>query len=315
MPTIVRKLLQLVIVFVVVTMFTVVLMSLVPGKPEQVVIPFGTNAQRELFRHQVGLDRPIWIQWWKWVSHFVQGNMGNYYTSTGTRPVWPDIRSALPVTGLLLLYTEIFSLIVAIPMGVISAYKAGKWADKVLNALNSAMLALPGFAVALLLSQYLGVTLGWVPSQGYVSPGHFGDHLKSMVIPVIALSLGQIAGYARLLRTDMVATLQEDFILMAKSKGISDRRILWRHALRPSSLTLLTVAGLSIGGFIGGAVVVEYLLNIPGLGNLLGQAIFARQYVALQSLVALIAILFVLVNFLIDALYNVLDPRIKESAS
>jgi len=141
------------------------------------------------------------------------------------------------------------------------------------------------------------------------------EHFKSMVVPVIALSLGQIAVYMRLLRSDLVATLQEDFILMAKSKGISNARVLWRHALRPSSLTLLTVAGLNVGTLIGGTVVVEYLLGIPGIGLQLGQSIFARQYVKLQSLVALIAIVFVLINFLIDFLYTVLDPRIRERAS
>jgi peptide/nickel transport system permease protein len=136
-----------------------------------------------------------------------------------------------------------------------------------------------------------------------------------MVAPVMALSLGQIAVYMRLLRSDLVATLQEDFILMAKSKGISNSRVLWRHALRPSSLTLLTVAGLSTGNLIGGALVVEALLRIPGMGSVIGEAILKRQYVALQSSVALIAIGFVLLNFLIDYLYQVLDPRIRERSS
>ncbi|MGI8756119.1 MAG: ABC transporter permease, partial [Acidimicrobiales bacterium] len=141
------------------------------------------------------------------------------------------------------------------------------------------------------------------------------EHIKSMVVPVLALSLGQIAVYMRLLRSDLVATLQEDFILMAKSKGISNGRVLWRHALRPSSLTLLTVAGLNVGTLIGGTLVVEYLLSIPGLGLQVGQAIFARQYVWLQSLVAVIAIAFVLINFFVDFLYTVLDPRIRERSA
>jgi peptide/nickel transport system permease protein len=155
-----------------------------------------------------------------------------------------------------------------------------------------------------------------VPTDGYTSPSDgLTEHFKSMVVPVLALSLGQIAVYMRLLRSDLVSTLQEDFILMAKAKGISNRRVLWRHALRPSSLTLLTVAGLSVGTLIGGALVVEYLLRIPGMGSLIGEAVLKRQYVALQSMVALIAIFFVLLNFLIDYLYTVLDPRIRERRS
>ncbi|WP_254126987.1 ABC transporter permease subunit [Aquihabitans sp. G128] len=185
-----------------------------------------------------------------------------------------------------------------------------------LNTVMFGFISLPNFAVALTLSYFLGVKAGLVPAQGYTGPTeNLVEHVKSMVVPVLALSLGQIAVYMRLLRSDLVATLQEDFILMAKSKGISNGRVLWRHALRPSSLTLLTVAGLNIGTLIGGTLVVEYLLGIPGLGVQVGEAIFARQYVQLQSLVAIIAISFVLINFLVDFLYTVLDPRIRERSA
>jgi peptide/nickel transport system permease protein len=125
--------------------------------------------------------------------------------------------------------------------------------------------------------------------------------------------VGQIAAYMRLLRSDMIATLQEDYILMAKAKGMPTRRILWRHALRPSSLTLLTVAGLNIGALIGGTVVIEVIFGIPGMGTELYTAIFERQFVELQSIVALIAIGFVLINVAIDLLYTVLDPRIRDA--
>ena len=135
----------------------------------------------------------------------------------------------------------------------------------------------------------------------------------TLLLPVITLAVGQIAVYMRLLRSDMIATLQENFITMAKAKGLSDRRILWRHALRPSSLTLLTVAGLNFGTLIGGAVVVEVIFQIPGMGTLIYQAINARQFVELQSYIALIAIFYVLINFVIDFLYVVLDPRIRRA--
>jgi peptide/nickel transport system permease protein len=134
-----------------------------------------------------------------------------------------------------------------------------------------------------------------------------------MILPTIALAVGQIAVYMRLLRSDMIATLQENFITMAKAKGISNRRILWRHALRPSSLTLLTVAGLNVGTLISGAVVVEVIFGIPGMGKQLFAAIGGREYVVLQSFVLVIAALFILLNFLIDFLYAVLDPRIRRA--
>ena len=310
-----KRLLQLAVVFVVVTFFTVLLISLVPGKPEVVVIPFDNPEQtlRTQFREENHLDRALPVQWAYWAKNFVQGDFGNEYTSTGTRPVSDSLWPKLRVSALLILYVQIFSLAVAIPLAVTAAYRSGGLLDKLLNGSAFGCLSLPAFAVALVLSYWLGVKLNWVPAQGYTAPGDgITDHFRSMVIPVLALSLGQIAVYMRLLRSDLVATLQEDFILMAKSKGISNRRVLWRHALRPSSLTLLTVAGLSIGTLIGGALVVEYLLGIPGMGTFLGTAVFGRQYVALQSGVAIIAILFVLMNFLIDWLYQVLDPRIRE---
>ena len=310
---------QLVVVFCVVTFFTVTLMSLVPGKPEEVVIPFDNTPQqamRQEFREQNNLDRALPVRWAKWAGNFVQGDLGHYYSASGTEPVTDRLGPALPVSLSLILYTQILSLAVAIPLAIWSAYRAGSWVDKVVSTGAFAAISLPSFAVALILTYYLGVQLDLVPTQGYVRlTDNLWDHFRSVVVPVISLSLGQIAVYLRLLRSDLVATLQEDFILMAKAKGISNRRVLWRHALRPSSLTLLTVAGLSLGNLIGGTIVIEYLLGIPGVGTMLGHAIFARQYVALQSLVALVAITFVTINFLVDFLYTVLDPRIRERSA
>lgn len=313
-----RRLLQLVVVFVVVTLFTVFLMSLVPGKPETVVIPFDATPNQQLtkdFRAENNLDDPIPVRWAKWAGKFVQGDMGNIYSSSDQTPVSDGVKDAWPVSLSLIIYTLLFSLMVAVPLAVLAAYRSGGILDRVLNTTMYGFISLPNFAVALILSYLLGVKAGWVPTQGYTRlTDNVGDHFRSVVVPVISLSLGQIAIFMRLLRSDLVATLQEDFILMAKAKGISNGRVLWRHALRPSSLTLLTVAGLSVGTLIGGTLVVEFLLGIPGLGILVGNAIFARQYVQLQSLVAIIAIAFVLVNFAVDYLYSVLDPRIREKA-
>lgn len=314
-----RKLLQLAVVFVVVTFFTVFLMSLVPGKPETVVIPFDTSENQQLtkdFRADNDLDRALPVRWAKWAGRFVTGDMGQIYTSSDKIPVSTGIKEAAPVSALLILYTQVFALAVSIPLAVLAAYRSGRWVDKLLNTVMFGFISLPNFAVALTLSYFLGVKLGWVNTQGYTGPTEdIGEHIKSMVVPVLALSLGQIAVYMRLLRSDLVATLQEDFILMAKAKGISNGRVLWRHALRPSSLTLLTVAGLQMGALIGGTLVVEFLLGIPGIGLQVGNAIFGRQYVQLQSLVAVIAISFVLINFVVDFLYTVLDPRIRERSA
>lgn len=311
-----QRLVQLAVVFVVVTLFTAGLISLVPGKPENLVIPFDNTPEqtlRQQFREDNNLDDPLPVRWSKWAGDFVQGDLGNFYTASGGEPVRTRFDESWPVSFGLILYTQILALLVAVPLAVLAAYRSGRWTDKIINMFAFGAISLPSFAVALLLTYYLGVQRNWLPTQGYVRlTEDFGEHVRYVAIPVMALALGQIAVYMRLLRSDLVATLQEDFILMAKSKGISNGRVLWRHALRPSSLTLLTVTGLSMGNLIGGTLVIEYLLGIPGMGVLLGEAVLRRQYEALQSLVAVVAIVFVLINFTVDALYTVLDPRIRE---
>lgn len=313
-----KRALLLVIVLFLVTLFTSALLSLVPGDPVDTLVPLADSPETEEIkaevRENIGLDEPFLARYWDWVTGFATGDFGDYYRVSGSDPVGDTISEALPVSLQLVVYSQLLSLIIAIPLGVASAYRAGSWFDKGANTTMFALLAVPNFVLGLALAYYFGVWLNWVPPSGYVP---FGDdafeHVKRMILPAVSLAAAQVAVYMRLLRSDMIQTLQEDFIQMARSKGISDRRVLWRHALRPSTLTLLTVAGLNVGTLIGGAVVIEVLFSIPGLGYFLGQAIFQRQYVALQSFVALIAVIYVVVNFLVDVLYTVVDPRIRHA--
>jgi peptide/nickel transport system permease protein len=310
--TVARRLFQLAIVLVLVTIFTALLVSMVPGDPAEVIAPFASEEQRDAIRADLHLDDPLYVRYVDWLGDFVQGDFGNYYSVSSSRPVADDIGNALPVSLQLMLYAQLIALAFAIPLGVFTAYRAGSRFDRLTNAVAFGLLAVPSFALALVLSFYVGTKYGWLPPIGYT---RFGDdpveHLRRMVLPSVSLAAAQVAVYMRLLRTDMIATLQEDFITMAKAKGMSPRRILWGHALRPSSLTLLTVAGLNVGTLIGGAVIIEVIFTLPGMGLLIAQAIAARQYVALQSLVAIVAIGYVVVNFLVDLLYAVLDPRIR----
>ena len=314
MPMILRRLVHLLVVLFCVTLFVALLTSMLPGDPVDAIAGFASQEQKDALRADLGLDDPVPVQYGRWISDFVRGDLGGYYTVTGERPVMDRVRDSLPVSLQLMVYAQVLALVVAIPAGVISAYRAGSRADKAANATAFGMLAIPNFAIALVLAYYVGVELEWLPVSGYVKPSEdLVEHIRRMIMPTVALAVGQIAVYMRLLRSDMIATLQEDFITMAKSKGVSPRRVLWRHALRPSSLTLLTVAGLNVGTLIGGAVIVEVIFSMPGLGTLLFEAINARQYIALQSLVAIIAVGYVLVNFLVDILYAVLDPRIRHA--
>jgi peptide/nickel transport system permease protein len=314
-----RRLAHLLVVLLLVTLFVASLTSLLPGDPVNTLIPLrddapGVEERKEELRADLGLDDPLYVQWGRWVGDFATGDLGNYYTTTGQRPVMERVQDSWQVSVQLMLYAQVLALAIAIPFGVFAAYRAGSRADQLSNATAFGMLAIPPFALALVLSYYLGVQLGWLPVGGYVAPeDDLIEHIRRMALPAISLAVGQVAVYMRLLRSDMIQTLQEDFITMAKSKGVSPRRVLWRHALRPSSLTLLTAAGLNVGTLIGGALIVEVIFSLPGIGTLLFEAIQARQYIALQSLVALIAIAYVFINVIIDLLYGVIDPRIRHA--
>jgi peptide/nickel transport system permease protein len=310
----VRRVIQLIVVLVVVTFFTSILTALLPGDPVTTIAPFSSAQDRAQIRDQLNLNENIVVRYGKWLGHFVTGDMGREYAGTGVRgqSIWGRIKDSLPRSLLLMLYVQLLTLLIAVPLGVITAYRAGSRIDDLSNGLAFLLLSIPVYVTATLMLLFLSVQHHLLPSEGWVSIGTSPvSHFKHLLMPVLAITIGQVAVYARLLRSDMVATLQEDYILMAKSKGISDGRILWRHALRPSSLTLLTVAGLNVGQLIGGALIVEVIFHLNGLGFAISDAINRRQYIALQDYIAVVAIVYVLVNFAVDALYRVLDPRIR----
>jgi peptide/nickel transport system permease protein len=318
MSVVFRRVLQLVVVLVVVTFFTSILTSFLPGDPVTTIAPFSGASQRAEIRKQLGLDENIVVRYKDWLQNFVTGNLGREYAGTGVQglSIADQVKTSLPRSLILMLYVQILTLLIAVPLGVISAYRAGKLFDQVANGFAFLLLSVPVFVAATLMILLFSVhKIGLnLPAEGWVAlTTDPVEHFKHLFMPVVAIAIGQIAVYARLLRSDMIATLQEDFILVAKSKGISNARILWRHALRPSSLTLLTVAGLSVGSLISGALIVEVIFHLDGIGFRLYDAISRRQYIAVQDFVAIIAIVYVLVNFMVDLLYRFLDPRIRHA--
>jgi peptide/nickel transport system permease protein len=318
---VIQRLVQLVVVLLLVTLFTARLLDLVPGDVTNSLAPVSTPAQRQELRHELKLDRPFFTRYADWVNGVAHGDLGCYYGTSGYTSAnsCPDkvadrVKDALPTSLTLMFYAQLVALLLAIPLGVATAYKAGSLFDKSVNTIAFGFLAVPNFVLGLVLAYYVGVKLNWVDPTGYVDFGQDPvSHFQQLALPVISLAVGQVAVYMRLLRSDMIATLQEDFVTMARAKGLSPARILWRHALRPSSLTLLTVAGLNVGALIGGAVVIENIFVIHGMGFLIADAIVRRQYVALQSYVAILALGYVVMNFLVDILYAVLDPRIRHA--
>jgi peptide/nickel transport system permease protein len=313
MPIIVKKLIQLVIVLFFVTFFSFSLLKMIPGDPVSTLYPFEADpADTARLRAELGLDKSYLGQYWDWLTGFVQGDLGRNY-ATG-QPIKETVGDALPVTLQLIFYAQIIGLAIALPLGILTAYKSGTWFDRIMNTTAFGLLALPGFVLGLILIYYLGVQSQVFPTQGYVPFGESAsEHFKSMFLPAVSLAVGQIAIYMRLLRSDMIQTLQEDYITMAKAKGLTNRRILTRHALRPSSFSLMTVAALNVGALIGGSVVIESVFQLPGIGKQLVVAVTTRQFVALQTYTAIIAVAYVLFNAVVDILYSVLDPRIRHA--
>jgi peptide/nickel transport system permease protein len=287
---------------------------LLPGDPAETLLPFGSPEQQDQLRQELGLDRNIVIYYLNWLWDFVRGDFGVFYNTSGEggTEVSTLIANSLPRSLLIMLYTMVFSLLVSIPLGMLLGYKSDTKADKIGSNLVFALSSVPNFVVGLVLMYYLSVSIEWLEPVGYtpIADG-LGAHFKSVLMPVLALSLGLIATQTRLLRADVIGTLKEDFITMASSKGLSNKWILWRHAFRPSSLTLMTSAALNMGALIGGAVVIESLFAIDGFGLLLTSSLNSRQYLAIQSIVALIALGYIVFNAIVDGFYAVVDPRVR----
>lgn len=313
--TVTKLISKFLLVLVLVTFAITALVRLLPGDPVSTLFPFATEEQRVAYRAELGLDMNIVRYYIQWLGKFLTGDFGFYYASTGDGQgvaVSSMLGVALPRTLLLMTYSMIFSLFISIPLGLYLAYRAETRIDKVISNLLFGISSLPNFAIGLGLAVLLGVQLNWLPVLGYVpiSEG-IADHVRSMIMPTLSLSLGLIATFSRLLRVDTIATLKEDFVTMASSKGLSNSWILWRHVLRPSSTTVLTSAALNMAALIGGSVIIESLFALNGFGMLLVVSLATRQYLAIQSLVALVAVSYMVFNLIVDLLYAVVDPRVR----
>ena len=305
---------RFVAVLLMVTFAITILVRLLPGDPISTLFPFATEEQRIEYRNEFGLNQNVVQYYFQWLGKFVTGDLGYFYSSTGdgTGVLVTDVLGvALPRTILLVLYTSLLTLSVSIPLGLYLAYRAETRIDRVIGNLLFGMASVPNFALGLILAFVVGVQLNWLPVFGYVSMADdIGAHFKSMVMPVLSLALGIIANFSRLLRVDTIATLKEDFVTMASSKGLSNSWILWRHVFRPSSSTLLTAAALNMAGLIGGAVVVESVFAINGFGTLVVMSLATRQYLAIQSLIAIVAVAYMSFNLIVDLCYAIVDPRV-----
>lgn len=303
------RLVSLLLVIWAVTITTFLLANLLPGDPVLAIL--GEDATPESiasWRHKLGLDQPLLMRYAHWVFAALQGDFGASYR-TG-ESVLEMILHRLPVTLELLVLTQVIALGLAIPAAIYSAWRARGGFDRTAMATSLGLLSMPPFLIGIILIYFFSIQLDWLPATGFVSLSKsVMSNLRSLILPALALALAEFPVYMRLLRADMMQTLQQDFIAVARAKGLPPRRILLQHALRPSSFSLLTVVGVNIGRLIGGTIIIEVLFALPGIGQLLIQSVYQHDYLVLQGIVLFVAVSFVLINAAIDGLYRLLDPR------
>ena len=307
------RLVRLVMTLLVVSFLCFVMTNLLPGDAINAHIPIEAQQDREFVeqvREEWGLNDPMLVRYGRWLGDAVQGDLGRSFV-TG-RPVMDEIAPRLPITGELMAVTVVLALLIAVPLGVLSAYKEESKLDQSLSGAAQLGLSIPAFVRGLILIFVFAVKLRWLPATGWtrISNSVTGN-MRTVALPAISLAVAEAAVYMRVVRSDMIATLQENYILAARAKGLKDRFILFRHGLRPSSLTLITLVGLNLAGMIAGTIVIERLFAIPGLGWRLFGAIFQRDYMMVQGITVLIAAFYVLVNAVVDFLYMAIDPRIR----
>ena len=289
------------------------LIHLLPGDPAVVILGTGDSPvnKARLFA-ELGLNRPIYEQYFIWISHVLRGNLGVSFISETS--VWTTIKGAIPIDLEMMIISQILAFVAAIPLAMRSAKKPDGLIDRILSAGSFTLLSVPSFIAIVLLVLFVAIDLG-VPHTGVSSYVGLGTdwigNLESLSLPSLVLAVGSFVVYYRILRSDLIATLQEEYITMARSKGLSQRRIMWRHALRPSSVALLGTAGVNIGGLLASGFIVQYLLDIPGLGYTLITSIGLSDYLVVQGIVLVVSVGVILINFFFDFLINIVDPRIS----
>jgi peptide/nickel transport system permease protein len=317
--TVLDRLVKLLAVVLVVSFLTFLLTKLLPGSPVNTILgPEASNpVARAALEEDLGLDQPIHEQYLGFIGGVVTDfDLGRSYSLD--IPTTTFLSQRLPATLQLMVMAQVISILISVPLALYSAYRANSRTDKLITAGSFGLISIPSFALAVFLVYVFAIQLGWFPAIGYdriTGPDGISANLKSVALPVAVLCAGLTAVYTRLLRSDLIATLQEDFVLMARSKGLPTWHILLRHALRPSSFSLLTVFAINFGTLIGGSVIVETFFGIPGVGELAVRSILQREYLVVQGVVLVIATAFVLVNFITDLLYSVLDPRVRRAGA
>ncbi|MBT9258219.1 MAG: ABC transporter permease [Clostridiales bacterium] len=304
-----RRLLALIPVLLGVSILVFLILHLTPGNPAEVVA--GPDAPPETIaaiEKELGLDKPLYVQYFTWISKVLRGDLGKSLRSK--QPVAAEIRRTFPVTLQLTVVALALAVIVSIPMGVVSAVRKDTWVDNLVRLLSFLGISVPVFAVGLLLMWVFAYKLRWLPVSGF-KPLTTVNGWVHIILPALTLGAPTVATVARLTRSSILETLTADYIRTARAKGLRGSAVVYRHALRNALLPVVTVLGLQFGYLLGGAVVTETIFSIPGVGRLSVQAIQTRDFPIVQGAVLVVAYAFVVINLLVDLLYTIIDPRIR----
>jgi peptide/nickel transport system permease protein len=311
----VRRLIQSIVVLLLVTIIVFVAMRLLPGDPIRMLITASeessyTEEQMALLRHENGLDRPLAVQYFSWVGGIFRGDLG---TSILERlPVTNEIFKRLPITFHLGILAFIIGLVLGIPLGVISAIRRGKWLDTVVTTLSNLGITVPQFWLGILLVYFFGLTLQWLPVMGYTSPFEdFWLSTRQVILPVVCLAVFPIASTVRQTRSSMLEVMRQDYIRTAWSKGLEEKLIIFRHALKNGLIPIITLAGMGIPIIVGGTVLIETVFNIPGMGRLAITSVLNQDYPYVQAIILIVAAVVLFTNFIVELAYGWVDPRIR----
>lgn len=302
---------HLIAVLFLVSLGVTALADLLPGSAALSVLgEHATPEQIAEFNAQYGLDDPLLVRYGRWISGVVTGDLGSSVRGSGE--VFDLIAERLPVTLEIAVLAILITAVVAVPLALVSAERGGGILDRFLTTVSSALVSVPAFVVALLLVALIAVQFGAAPVAGW-APIENGvvNNIRFAILPATTLALVEIPVLYRVLRADASWTLNQDFVLAARARGLSRGYVLFRHVLRPSSLSTVTMLGLTVGRLLGGTVIVEVIFALPGMGNLAVQSIYGNDIVVVQGVVMLVAVVYVATNALIDLSYRLLDPRVR----
>ncbi len=312
---IIRRLIQSIIVILIVTIFVFVGMRLLPGDP--IFMLFSPNQLQNFtpeqiaqIRAEAGLDKPLIVQYFEWLGNVFKGDLGK--SILNKRPITIDLAKRIPVTAHIGILAFLVSIIIGVPAGIISAIRRGTWLDTIVTTIANLGITVPIFWLGIMMIWLFAVNLHWLPAMGYTSP--FTDFVQStrqLIMPVFCDAIFAISANARLARSSMLEVFRQDYIRTAWSKGLTERRVIMKHALKNSLIPIITMAGMGVSAIIGGSVLIEQVFNIPGMGRLAIDSLFQYDYPYVQGITLIMTTAIVATNLLVDLSYGLLDPRVR----